>query len=336
MPIDGEIQIAFDRYLLPASITRQSTAVLVTDANGTPVDAPIIRYDPVARTISIARPKADWLTVGQPYKLRLVIPPNDDVDDRGLRAIDRATLDPNQPLEFAFFAVAATGVPNEKTVTFCGDVLPIFTLKCGVCHFSGGGATSGLVLDSQAGIAATAIRRVANGANTSARGGDPDRVGRIFGANMPLIAPDEPDNSWLLYKVLLAREPTVDAGTTPPIVCNTEEGRDEIAPKTVDPVRFGVKVGQADEIERAILNDFVLGREMPYPVASVRSPGEQPLTFDERERIRLWIAQGAKMSNCGCAESVTPGGATADAASDAATEGGSDGGLDGGADAQDQ
>ena len=82
----------------------------------------------------------------------------------------------------------------------------------------------------------------------------------------------------------------------------------------------------ADDLERTLLSDYVLGREMPYP-----APGNayfsQPLTFQERERIRIWIARGAPVRDCGaCSTSVPPardggraeaGTAASDAASDA-------------------
>jgi hypothetical protein len=345
LPIDGEIQIAFDRYLLPASVTRQS--VFVVDANGQPIDPVITRYDPVSRTISVSGSNATWLTEGQPYKLRFTIPPDDDVDDRGLRAIDRATLNPNQPLEVAFFASAATGTAKpEKTISFCGDVLPIFSMKCtsGVCHAGGPPGdqfpAAGLVLDSYTGILKTAYGRVANSANTGGRSGDPSKPRGVFGIDMPLIDPGAPDNSWLLYKIELAREPAVDAGSQV-WICNTKPGVDTVAFPTSDPFRFDVKVHQADDIERAILNDYVPGREMPYPPAVVTSPIQQALTFDERQRIRLWIAQGAKLEECGGCTPVAflpPPDGGADAGSDADSDAGAtatDGG-DASTDAADQ
>jgi hypothetical protein len=311
LPVDSDIQIAFDRYLLPASVTRQSVPLLVTDATGTPVAAPIVRYDPVARVVTLSRPNETWLTPGQPYKLRLTLPPSEDIDDRGLRAIDRATLDPNQPLEFAFFAAAASGRPNEKTVSFCGDVLPILSMKCtaGVCHASDGldrqgrliqsTAAAGLVLDSFVGIQKTALLRVANSANTGGRSGDPGRPRGVFGVDMPIIDPGSPDTSWLLYKIELAKEPAIDSGGPETWICNAKPDVDELALPTIDPLRYDVRVRQPQDLERSILSDYVPGREMPYPSTFITSSRQQALTFDERERIRLWIAQGANMTECG-------------------------------------
>jgi hypothetical protein len=101
-------------------------------------------------------------------------------------------------------------------------------------------------------------------------------------------------------------------------------------------------VQRPTDLEHSILSDFVPGREMPFPPASVSSFREQALSFDERERIRLWIAQGANLEECGGCTSVaflpdagapdvgpitppdsgteTDAGADADAATDAADQ----------------
>lgn len=320
LPVDGTIQIAFDRYLLPASITRQSVAVL--DASGAAVDPVLTTYDPVSRTVSVSGSTSTWLTPGLSYKLKFTIPPDEDVDDRGLRAIDRATLDLNQPLiapqpvgpaglEIAFFAEEAKGQKAVKDVSFCGDVMPIFSMKCvsGVCH---AGSTevdqaAGLVLDSFTGIQKTAIGRIANGASSGGRSiaAGPRAPRRVFGVDMPIIQPGEPDNSWLLYKIELAREPVIDTGLNDAFICNSKAGADTVALPTSDPFRFDVKIDAPSDFERSVLSDYVLGREMPFPQAGgPTSSRDQGLTFDERQRIRLWIAQGAKLEECGGCTSV--------------------------------
>lgn len=312
LPADGAIQIAFDRYLLPSSITRQTIGIL--DGANQPLAAdlaPIVQYDPIARTVTLRPPKLPWLTEGQPYKLVLASP--DGSETGGVRAIDRAKLFRDQELAFAFFVGPATGQPIEPAVSFCRDVLPIFVGKCSspVCHGSGDRAASSLVLDTSAGVAATALgRRVAQGANVGALPSGA-AAGPVFGTDMPLVDPGSPGNSWLLYKLELARPPVVDAGPKPVIACSA--GVREPA----TPFRFAPLVPQAqtaaDEIERAILSDYVLGREMPFPSARVTSWAQQPLTFEERQIIRLWI-QGLKdnevppeCGGCGFVETPAPG-----------------------------
>lgn len=308
MPVNGSIQVAFDRYLLPSTALRQSVVIL--DGNNQPLPtalAPIVRYDPVARTLTLSNPQpgSPWLAIGQTYKLDFPIPEEGD-DVNGVRAIDRATLDPSQERRIAFVVGPAENVPPEPEMRFCRDVMPIFRHKCGDpssgCHMPPNppsnqfSVAAGLDLSSSDGVRRTAIDRVAQGANTSGRSGAGEETNRVFGINMPLVKPGDPGNSWLLYKVELARPPVVDTGVNPVYVCN---GPPEApAPPPYRP--FAPARLVADEIEREILSDHVLGREMPYPrVAVPRSSEQQALTFDERERIRLWIAQGAAVQDCG-------------------------------------
>jgi hypothetical protein len=55
--------------------------------------------------------------------------------------------------------------------------------------------------------------------------------------------------------------------------------------------------------ERERLAQFVLGREMPYPQNvpdGVQSAGGDtlPVPFEDLERLRAWIAQGAIVTKC--------------------------------------
>jgi hypothetical protein len=307
LPANGAIQIAFDRYLLPVTDVRQSFPIVDGQNRPLPPELlPNVSYDPVARTVTIIGPRGSgepWLTEGQLYKLLLLVP-EDDSDASGARAIDRATLDPAQRRVYEFFVGPPTvREPLEPKVHFCTDVLPIFVAKCagGTCHGPDPStAASGLVLTSSAGVAHTAIDRIAQGANTggrTARGGE--APGRIFGVDLPLIAPGNPGRSWLLYKIELARLPRLDVGPNPGYVCTGEAGGEPLPPPAL-PYRPLVPLSlEADEIERDILNDHVLGREMPFPASQVEIYEQQSLTFDERERVRLWIAQGAQTPECG-------------------------------------
>jgi hypothetical protein len=319
VPADGVIQIAFDRYLLPATITRQS--YVIVDNTNTPLESLALKtvYDPVARTVTIVGPEGPgrpWLTPDQSYKLILPIPRDPQSDLGGFRAIDRSPLHDQQKREFVFRAGQPTRLKlYEPTVDFCADVLPIFVTKCSdpSCHGPSDSAASSLVLGTSEGVRVTALGRVAQGSNTAARANTPEPTPSQFGANMEIIKPGDPGSSWLIYKLELARQPVVDAGPKPEILCTPPEGAPSIpgpaAPfGTLAPART-----EADEIERAILNDYVLGREMPYPyLPSVYVPPSPspaapnptayyytPLDFQERERIRIWIARGAEIRECG-------------------------------------
>lgn len=333
LPNDGAIQIAFDRYLLPSTVNRQSFTL--TDASGAqlaPDEATIPQYDPIARTVTLRPPKVPWLKEGATYKLKLGIAEG-DTDMGGVRAIDRAKLFEGQQLEFAFIVGPPTGQPIEPTVSFCRDVLPIFYAKCNVptCHGSGTSPAASLILDTSAGVSATALNRVAQGANTGALSGPGRDPARVFGVDMPLIDPENPGNSWLLYKIELARPPTVDAGEKPSFAC-TAGAREPKVNFSFSPL---VPQAQraADEIERSILDDFVLGREMPFPVPQVGGYSDQALTFEEREIVRLWIQslrKGAAIPDCGGC------GIIRDADAGATDSGASDSGGSDAADAADQ
>jgi hypothetical protein len=47
------------------------------------------------------------------------------------------------------------------------------------------------------------------------------------------------------------------------------------------------------EAERLTLAQYILGREMPFPVNVAHPDPTANLTLDELERVSLWIAQGA-------------------------------------------
>jgi hypothetical protein len=339
MPADGVVQIAFDRYLLPSTVNRQSISILdATNQPLPPSKAPVVVYDPVARTVTLGRQQgtADWLTPGLAYKVVLALPK--DKDSAGIRAIDGAQLAPQQPLakligpqilaiEFqvegsapagdagagdAGAAAADGGAPPEDGLTadlpqinFCRDVFPIFFFKCSgpLCHGSSQSAAASLVLDTDVGILNTAINRVAQGANTGPIAGTPPSENRrLFGSDMPIIAVNtsrgtgSPGNSWLMYKVDLARAPQIDGGARPPLECDVP------APAGISPVYRPLAPQPrlyADDVERGILDDYVLGREMPYPVPTGGDYTTAPLTFEEREILRVWIQRGAPLASCG-------------------------------------
>jgi hypothetical protein len=148
---------------------------------------------------------------------------------------------------------------------------------------------------------------------------------------MPIVQADDvaktgtPGNSWLMYKLELAPSPTFDAGDKPVVNCgDVDAGARQATPyQPLAPLAAG---GEPSDAERAVLRDYVLGREMPYPVPNATSYYDQPLTFQERETIRLWIARGAIVEQCGeCAvpagePDAGDGGGVADAGEDASAD----------------
>jgi hypothetical protein len=292
--VGAPIELAFDRLLDPASVTRQ-TFVLQDLAGNAVVPTP--SYDPVARVVRLCMTDAPALQADQTYRLTLVAPQS-STDPAGLRAIDGAGLDPsvNPVIEFPVVAGATYAGPDAcsgaTAVDFCTDVFPIFASACGLstCH-SGSLPAAGLEMTTPQGIQATAIGRVAQGSNTGmlAQAAPPGILGagqhELFGVDMPIVGPDDPGDSWLIYKLLLA----VPSATT--VQDNRYPG---VAPAwTV----------MSDE-ERATLSNYILGREMPYPLDPSAAPGGSTnpatLSVDELDTVSAWILQGASIPSAGC------------------------------------
>jgi hypothetical protein len=195
-------------------------------------------------------------------------------------------------------------------VTFCADVLPIFQRECStsLCHGAPQGASlpaEGLVLETSDGIAATAIRRVSQESNTGSQAGLGLPQGRLFGVDMAIVEPGDPGSSWLLYKVLLGQARSVDDGLDAGFAACGDAG----APPPVGQTPSPQPSLPLSASEREILAQYILGAPMPYPL---NLPADQPtpegdvtatssvlpLTFDELERVRAWIAQGATVTEC--------------------------------------
>jgi len=306
LPENGVIVLQFDRYLNPQTITRQSFEI--ADAANNPLQGGIVSYDPIALTVTIASPNSattgtseavPWIVAGQSYKLYMPVS-GSSTDPAGVRAIDNAPLDPSVgPIEIAFNVVKAGAPPSLPTISFCGDVFPILNAKCATgspCHTDPGDGppAASLSLASPEGIAQTAIGRISQASNTSGISGQAIPANRVFGLNFPIIDPGHASTSWLMYKVALA--PAPDAITDQPPVCPDVSG------KSAAPQAIGIKTSAfpPSDDETQVLSDAILGRPMPYPsYGPTNTYPYAPLTFEERERVRLWIDQGAKVEPCG-------------------------------------
>ncbi len=297
LPADGNIQIAFDRLLSPASATRQ--AISLRDGVGNFLE-PVVTYDPVLRVVSLAAPTqgtSAWLTVGATYYVVMnVAAANDTIGNTGPKAIDGATLD-KQVVE-SFLAAAPVGAtPSEdRLIDPCNDVMPIFQNWCSntACHGTPPGdgtfPREGLALDSPIGLLNTAIGRASQESNTGPLASLDNPPGKQFGIDMPIIDPGNPGNSWLMYKLLLAPGATATAQT--PLSCGgtakTPLPTGVSQATKANPDAPTVAISASD---RAILSELVIGNQMPYPP-------NPPLAIDELERIRAWIAAGAKVVQC--------------------------------------
>ena len=229
--IDQPIRIAFNRFLDPSTVLRQS--LLLETAGGSLVADALVAYDPVSLTVTLSNPGAmeGWLVAGQDYKVVLSVPTASF--PYGLAAIDGANLAATQTISFTANAAANPPATGEPVMSFCSDVLPIFSpageqpgAGCAGCHAapfatSNGNLTAppdGLILSTAQGVASTAVGQVAIESNTGPLAA-PESLSGPFGVNMPIIAAGQPANSWLLYKTLLATPSsgTFDPGTSVPM-----------------------------------------------------------------------------------------------------------------------
>jgi hypothetical protein len=285
---------------LPISVTRQT--FVLTDLSGNGYDIPTITYDPVARCVSMQT--LNPLPACQSFRVYLLTPAQGQ-GLGGLQSIDGATLDPSTPpfIEFPVSGSCTTGgdaaadaddagsssgdagaapVAMGPLIDFCETVQPIFDTSCSTqsCH-GGTQPAAGLRLDTPQGVLDTAINRVSIESNQgpSALAQPPSDQ---FGLDMPIIDSTGnqggPADSWLIYKLMLATPPS----PTPTTNFHARPWTDISA------------------TERATLGNYVIGSEMPFPVASGTADGMSvgPLTLDQIEQISFWIEQGAQVAPC--------------------------------------
>jgi hypothetical protein len=317
LPANGRIELAFDRLLLPASVTRQT--FVLENAGGTIGFTPHVSYDPVARIVTITplTDASETLKPNESYRVRITTP-HDASDPNGLRAIDGATLASTKPV-IVFFSVTdpLPTPPAVPRIDYCRDIDVIFGSKCslGICHAQPPSA-AGLLLIPPSGVTSTAIGRVAQGANTGPRA-VAEPPSHLFGEDMPIVdQASDPSNSWIMYKVLLATpspEPvtTLDAGASeagaldggPGDASAGDGGASEGGAEGgvgQKPIAAPIDVSHAhalglealSAVERDTLSNYVLGREMPFQAPNPAG-GFSPLTLQEMERMSLWIAQGS-------------------------------------------
>jgi hypothetical protein len=134
LPAGEPIELAFDRLLLPISVTRQSF-LLVDEADTSTAITFSIAYDPVARVVTL-NPILPPLAESHTYQLS-ISSPSDPTNSSGIHAIDGATMDPNvtafpRTITFPVAAAAATAPALCNGVLgacldFCTDIAPIFT-----------------------------------------------------------------------------------------------------------------------------------------------------------------------------------------------------------------
>jgi hypothetical protein len=271
------IRLRFDRFLLPESAVRQSLSVYL----GVPSNPALAgntllaelspRYDPASRSVNYAFPDGFLLKPRVVYTV--LLPIYTDEVPYGFRAFDGAPLEGTEPLRFVFFTGSgpATTPPSRPGTPSCQEIAAFFAADCASCH--GERATEpaprmGLSLAGWDAIRATAIGKVAHETDVADTTGVTNQAPPRFGVNMPIIDPERPDNSYLVYKLLLSEEaylPSDEDDCLPPAACE--------AP---DPA----------ELER-LRAWFLRGSAMPA------SPGPVPVRHAEIAWLESFIEAGA-------------------------------------------
>ena len=301
VPTDVEIQLRFDRFLLPGVGLSSGLHLFTGDPKANAV-ALSPAYNLIERVVvfHLAAPL-------QPNTLYTaeVVPGKDP--SAGFWAFDRAPLEAGPvPLSFSFTTgsgPAAPTAPAPVTTDNCTTLahdgnsagsLPTGPLKVcsdGSCHknppdvlltdpdnFVKGYPPMGLSLTDW-GLLHTAINRVAHESDTGNSALDPGlQSGPRFGVQMNIVDPGFPENSYLMYKLL--RKPENYA------LADQEGCPDLFHP----PVSDGACLTPAgDELAR-LREWFVLGDPMPKDLA----PDERlSLSRDALEQVVRWISAGA-------------------------------------------
>jgi len=226
VPITASIRLSFDRFLLPSSVKRQSICVHAATVTVNSIDEctdpfqPFTEpeYNPTLRQVIFRL--ADGTTLEEDTTYRLSVFPPGEEDDNGFRAFDGAPLFQTYTFDFSTDdGSTATPEPVPTAQRWC-DGVEAGTVKSGArllqsCAFSEchKGATAGASIDpstiamgldlsSADAIAATAIDTTAHGSQQGESASIGDQNPLRFGRAMPIIDPDNPGNSYLMYKIL--------------------------------------------------------------------------------------------------------------------------------------
>jgi hypothetical protein len=301
-----------------------------------------VEYDPVDRVVVLKPSKG--LDAGD-YSVRVIAPKNAS-DASGIRAFDGVPMaedvswdftvdtttmaeEPNRKVDFCSAEQACTAPTATPTLPLRNRVNDIVKTCAGIngCHVPLEHAKSligeALLLTGgeDAGGAPAQIRRiiaehlVAPETATAPDPGEPRPSGQdTFGRNMPFIDPNNPGNSYIIYKMIIGMVTCPGGGAADPMFCSGEGGTyggsavypsdlyapdggictDTVLHQRGDfvsyPAWVPVKLWEppgSGEYER--LRNHVKGYQMPKDDAA--SPYDIHL-------LSAWIANGAPTANC--------------------------------------
>jgi hypothetical protein len=268
---NGPLRFRFDRWLTPSTAVRQSLSLYTEGTNLGVFLRP--DYDVTARVLSV-RPDAP-LAPDTVYILQLA---NADQEPNGFgfRAYDGNSLAETLTLAFRTASASEPSPPAGALESpTCSEILAAFARAgCASVSCHGGQAPRmGLSLDSASGLRSTATDQVAHETQSGPEMTQQVVSGGRFGTQMPVIDSSRPENSYLMYKLLIGtwlnRE--IDAFAS---------SGDSFAPKGLLP----------SEVEEARAWFIEFGA---MPPDSIGYPdGVSPLEFVTS--VQRWIRSGAE------------------------------------------
>ncbi len=294
-------KVRFDRLLLPETTNRQGICIqpsfTVPQSDADCTDDPIFTrpsYDPVRREITYRLTPGTVLPAGTELRLTVY---GTTLSSQAITAFDGAGLVVSEPVDFKVLAppigvtypadigpqgdhFCSTPDPTCTDVRVCPRSVKSILQACGTsgCHKGNPtDAAEGMDLSSAAGILATAIDITANETQTGESAATFEATSARFGRSLPRIAPVDPGNSYLLYKLLANHFTSLVVPWTPAAAAPDED---------------------APEVTR-LRNAFVVGMPMPpqnEPAAVLRAASAHVPDEGEIEWLSDWIHQGAPLT----------------------------------------
>jgi hypothetical protein len=295
----------FDRFLNPATVSRQAIRLYSGDPSVAPGPPPFeVVYDPVERVVEYRMPSGYALEPTTLYELELIVA--DSPDSSGIRAFDGAPLgEGDLPLRSVFVTgdepVTSPDDPAPNCDEIVGNADAVFKACTGsACHQKGGNvvgdravgdAPHSLWLDTPSHFSLTAVNRIARQTETGAQsGGVASERGPRFGVRMALVDPHSPGASYLMYKLLrnLGNYEPCPADADSPICAQAADPTESA--HGLLPLAEGELITPSTlELER-LREWFVRGAPMPRPRADARP---QSIHLQGLRAVSRFIASGA-------------------------------------------
>lgn len=306
VPTNATLTFRFDRFLDPATVSRQAIHVYSGDPKTGVGPPPFeVAYDPVERVVEYRMPSGYAFLPHTLYEMELVVPKA--ADDFGIRAFDGAPLaEGDLPLRTAFLTADTPIELTAESVPTCAEIIShVFVGSCSgsQCHqrvghsfkdnrgqaVDLGDAPYGLWLDSPHDVVVTAISRIARETEVGDEsGGAPEVRGPRFGVRMALIEPRNPGSSYLMFKLLLNPDNYCPARSKSGACKGEAASVHDFLPlgdgQSIAPVQA--------ELDR-LREWFVRGVAMPRALAD---GSQRALTLEQLRAVSTFIAAGA---DCG-------------------------------------